>query len=71
MAAERKAEAKADPLLQVCVFDARRGEKEGQELDKVLDFYPTSTANDAQMAVIGLAQAAQAFSATFKPVSVN
>lgn len=55
--------------LQLCIFDDRRGEKEGQEADKILGFYPSNTPPDSQAALVGLTQAALAFTSTFQPVS--
>ena len=40
--------------LQLCIFDDRRGEKEGQEADKILGFYPSNTPPDSQAALVGL-----------------
>lgn len=37
-------------MVQVFVFDSRRGAREGTELDKVLAFWPPSTGTDAQQA---------------------
>jgi hypothetical protein len=37
-------------MVQVFVFDSRRGAREGTELDKVLAFWPPSTSTDAQQA---------------------
>lgn len=64
---ERKGKPASRPL-QICIFDARRGNKEGEEADKALGYYPSNTSNDSQAAVIGLAQAAVAFASTFQPV---
>jgi len=55
-------------LLHIFLFDDRRGEKEGQESDKVLGYYPASTPADQQTSAIGLAQAILTFNNTFQPV---
>ena len=56
--------------LQICIFDDRRGDKEGQEADKILGYYPPGISNDSQASFVGLAQAATAFASTFQPVSL-
>ena len=66
-ASERK--PKSSPPLQICLFDVRRGDKEGEEAEKVLGYYPATVSHDAQASIVGLAQAALAFASTFKPVS--
>ncbi|GJN03553.1 hypothetical protein PR202_ga21009 [Eleusine coracana subsp. coracana] len=41
---------------QLCVFDLRRGQQEGQELDKILFFHPTDCPILLQLSVIGLCE---------------
>ena len=54
--------------LQLCVFDERRGEQEGQEQDKLLGYYPAQVPLQEQGSVVGLAQALLTFTNTFQPV---
>lgn len=42
--------------LQLCIFDLRRGQNEGQELDKILFFFPADLPFSAQFSVIGLSE---------------
>lgn len=42
--------------LQFCVFDLKRGQHEGQELDKILFFYPADLPFPSQLSVIGLSE---------------
>lgn len=42
--------------LKLCVFDLRRGQNEGQELDKILFFYPPDVTFSTQLSVIGLSE---------------
>ena len=65
----RAAEDKPSRPLQLCIFDDRRGEKEGQEQDKILAFYPATTPANEQASAVGLVQAMMAFTSTFGPVS--
>lgn len=46
----------APEAMQLCVFDLRRGQNEGQELDKILFFYPADLPFSAQFSVIGLSE---------------
>ncbi|GJN16196.1 hypothetical protein PR202_gb03158 [Eleusine coracana subsp. coracana] len=41
---------------QLCVFDLRRGQQEGQELDKILFFHPADCPILLQLSVIGLCE---------------
>ena len=43
--------------FQLCIFDERRGEQEGQEQDKILGYYPAQVPLQEQGSVVGLAQA--------------
>ena len=56
-------------MLQLVVFDERRGNTEGSEEDKVLGFYPASTPTTDQSALAGLLQGLLHFSANFTQVS--
>lgn len=42
--------------IQICVFDLRRGQNEGQELDKILFFFPADLPFSTQLSVIGLSE---------------
>nr|GEV56040.1 ulp1 protease family, C-terminal catalytic domain-containing protein [Tanacetum cinerariifolium] len=42
--------------LKFCIFDLRRGQHEGEELEKILFFYPTDLPFPAQLSVIGLSE---------------
>lgn len=42
--------------VQLCVFDLRRGQHEGQELDKILFFFPADLPFSKQLSVIGLSE---------------
>lgn len=42
--------------MKLCVFDLRRGQTEGQELDKILFFYPADLPLSTQLSVIGLSE---------------
>ena len=42
--------------FQLCVFDLRRGQQEGQELDKILFFHPADLPFSTQLSVIGLSE---------------
>ncbi|GFZ15600.1 vacuolar fusion CCZ1-like protein [Actinidia rufa] len=39
-----------------CIFDLRRGQHEGEELDKILFFYPADLPFSTQLSVIGLSE---------------
>lgn len=41
--------------IQICIFDLRRGQHDGQELDKILFFFPTLPLS-TQLSVIGLSE---------------
>lgn len=57
--------AQPKPHLQLCVFDTRRGCREGQEAERVLAFYPPGTPEHVQVKTAGLAQALATFAAGF------
>lgn len=48
--------AAAGDGTQLCVFDLRRGQQEGQELDKILFFHPADCPILLQLSVIGLCE---------------
>ncbi|KAL5232581.1 hypothetical protein ABZP36_031357 [Zizania latifolia] len=52
---------------QLCVFDLRRGQQEGQELDKILFFHPADCPILLQLSVIGLCEGIITFSRIFSP----
>ena len=52
--------------FQILVFDARRGNDEGQEPDKLLGFYPDSTPLEERMALAGLLQGLHMFSGSLR-----
>jgi hypothetical protein len=56
--------------FSVCLaaFDARRGQAEGREAEKVLAFHPPSAPAAMQSSVVGLAQAVTMFAGTFNKV---
>ncbi|KAJ1703126.1 hypothetical protein LUZ63_002905 [Rhynchospora breviuscula] len=53
--------------LQLCVFDLRRGQQEGQELDKILFFYPTDFPFLTQLSLVGLCEGIITFTRIFSP----
>lgn len=46
----------ATEAIQLCIFDLRRGQQEGQELDKILFFFPADFPFSRQLSVIGLSE---------------
>ncbi|KAF6144706.1 hypothetical protein GIB67_006198 [Kingdonia uniflora] len=52
---------------QLCVFDLRRGQHEGQELDKILFFFPADCPFSKQLSVIGLSEGLITFTRIFSP----
>lgn len=52
-------------MLQLLVFDARRGNKEGQEDDKVLAWYPPGLPPTHQSGLAGLLHGLLLFTAHF------
>lgn len=42
--------------LRLCIFDLRRGQQEGQELDKILFFFPFDTHISARLSLVGLSE---------------
>ncbi|KAL3510395.1 hypothetical protein ACH5RR_029796 [Cinchona calisaya] len=53
--------------MKLCVFDLRRGQNEGQELDKILFFYPADLPFSTQLSVIGLSEGLITFTRIFSP----
>ncbi|XP_042502503.1 vacuolar fusion protein CCZ1 homolog B-like isoform X2 [Macadamia integrifolia] len=53
--------------FQFCVFDLRRGQHEGQELDKILFFFPADLPFSTQLSVIGLSEGLITFTRIFSP----
>ncbi|XP_011629376.1 vacuolar fusion protein CCZ1 homolog B isoform X2 [Amborella trichopoda] len=53
--------------FQFCVFDLRRGQHEGQELDKILFFFPIDSPLPLQLSVIGLSEGLITFTRIFSP----
>ncbi|CAM8879628.1 unnamed protein product [Rhodiola kirilowii] len=53
--------------LQICIFDLRRGQYEGQELDKILFFFPVDSPFSVQLSVIGLSEGLITFTRIFSP----
>ncbi|XP_057478111.1 vacuolar fusion protein CCZ1 homolog B-like isoform X2 [Actinidia eriantha] len=50
-----------------CIFDLRRGQHEGEELDKILFFYPADLPFSTQLSVIGLSEGLITFTRIFSP----
>ncbi|XP_020675741.1 vacuolar fusion protein CCZ1 homolog [Dendrobium catenatum] len=57
----------ANEGIQFCIFDSRRGQHEGQELDKILFFYPSECPYSSQLSVIGLCEGIITFTRIFSP----
>ena len=57
--------------FQLLVFDARRGNTEGQEADKLLGFYPESTTLAERISLAGLVQGLHMFSASLERPEVR
>lgn len=53
--------------MKLCIFDLRRGQLEGQELDKILFFFPTDMPYRTQLSVVGLSEGLITFTRTFSP----
>ncbi|XP_077241149.1 vacuolar fusion protein CCZ1 homolog B-like [Tasmannia lanceolata] len=53
--------------IQFCIFDLRRGQHEGQELDKILFFFPSECPFSMQLSVIGLSAGIITFTRIFSP----
>ncbi|KAJ0038622.1 hypothetical protein Pint_22457 [Pistacia integerrima] len=57
----------ANEGIQFCIFDLRRGQNEGQELDKILFFFPADLPFSTQLSVIGLSEGLITFTRIFSP----
>ncbi|OIW03068.1 hypothetical protein TanjilG_19348 [Lupinus angustifolius] len=55
--------------IQICIFDVRRGQNEGEEMDKILFFFPNSSPFSKQLSLIGLTEALITFTSIFSPHS--
>lgn len=53
--------------IELCIFDLRRGQHEGQELDKILFFFPAGLPFSKQLSVIGLSEGLITFTRIFSP----
>lgn len=53
--------------MKLCIFDLRRGENEGQELEKILYFYPPDLSFSSQLSVVGLSEGLITFTRIFSP----
>ena len=45
-----------DRSIQFCVFDMSRGQSDGQEVEKILFFYPKACPLTSQLSLIGLGE---------------
>ncbi|CAI5986469.1 unnamed protein product, partial [Closterium sp. NIES-65] len=57
----------AGSAVRVCVFDSRRGKREGEEAEKLLFFFPPATPPSEQVALLGLWEGLLAFTRIFSP----
>ncbi|KAI4357486.1 hypothetical protein L6164_001433 [Bauhinia variegata] len=57
----------SNEAIQLCIFDLRRGQNEGQELDKILFFFPAGLPFSKQLSVIGLSEGLITFTRIFSP----
>lgn len=57
----------ASEAMKLCMFDLRRGQHEGQELDKILFFFPADLPFSTQLSVIGLSEGLITFTRIFSP----
>lgn len=53
--------------MQLCIFDLSRGQNEGEELDKILFFFPADLPFSTQLSVIGLSEGLITFTRIFSP----
>lgn len=53
--------------VKLCVFDLRRGQREGEEVEKILFFHPPDLLLTEQLSVIGLSEGLITFSRIFSP----
>ncbi|XP_059649787.1 vacuolar fusion protein CCZ1 homolog B-like isoform X2 [Cornus florida] len=59
--------ATVSEAIKFCIFDLRRGQHEGQELDKILFFFPADLPFSTQLSVIGLSEGLITFTRIFSP----
>ncbi|CAL5428062.1 unnamed protein product [Camellia sinensis] len=59
--------ATVNETIKFSIFDLRRGQHEGQELDKILFFFPADLPFTAQLSVIGLSEGLITFTRIFSP----
>lgn len=55
--------------FQFCVFDMRRGQQEGKELDKILFYFPANSPFSNQLSVIGLSEGLITFTRLMESLS--
>jgi len=65
MTATPRAPAPAPPPVQVFVFDDRLGQKEGDELSKILARFPSRVPDDALASDLGLVEGVARFASQF------
>ncbi|XVF43442.1 hypothetical protein PTKIN_Ptkin02bG0040400 [Pterospermum kingtungense] len=53
--------------MRLCIFDLRRGQNEGHEIDKILFFFPADLPFTTQLSVIGLSEGLITFTRIFSP----
>lgn len=56
--------------IRIVVFDARRGNKEGEEAEKVLGFYPPENKNVEEIRIVGLLQGLVQFTGSLFPLDI-
>nr|XP_016497745.1 PREDICTED: vacuolar fusion protein CCZ1 homolog isoform X1 [Nicotiana tabacum] len=61
------AASSVNEAMKLCIFDLRRGQHEGQELDKILFFFPADLPFPTQLSVIGLSEGLITFTRIFSP----
>ncbi|KAH9616695.1 hypothetical protein KSS87_023823 [Heliosperma pusillum] len=61
---------KSPITVKLCVFDSRRGQREGEEVEKILYFYPPDLHLTEQLSVIGLSEGLITFTRIFSPDAV-
>ncbi|KAL1338443.1 hypothetical protein AAHE18_10G211400 [Arachis hypogaea] len=59
--------ATENECVELCIFDLRRGQHEGQELDKILFFFPAGLPFSKQLSVVGLSEGLITFTRIFSP----
>ncbi|KAF5939335.1 hypothetical protein HYC85_023594 [Camellia sinensis] len=59
--------ATVNEMIKFSIFDLRRGQHEGQELDKILFFFPADLPFATQLSVIGLSEGLITFTRIFSP----